>query len=113
MPEVYNISDVYLGLSCGEGFGLNYIEAAACGKPVIVSETNHMANIVKKGKFGFTIKYGDVKSFAKLLEAVLVDEKVLKKMGSAGKKFVNDHFSWQSSVQKLEKIYSEVIPKRN
>jgi len=100
-PEVFNV------------WGLVVVEAAACGKPVIVSETNHMANIVKKGKFGFTIKYGDVKSFAKLLEAVLVDEKVLKKMGSAGKKFVNDHFSWQSSVQKLEKIYSEVIPKRN
>ena len=96
-PEIFNV------------WGLVVMEAAACGKPVIVSETNHMANIVKKGKFGFTIKYGDVKSFARLLKSALVDENTLKNMGLNGKTFVNNNFSWQRSIKNLEKIYSEVI----
>jgi len=95
-PEEFNV------------WALVVMEAAACGKPVIVSETNHIASIVKMGKFGFAVQYGDVNSFARLIKDVISDEESLQSKGLAGKQFVHEFFSWKSSILKLERIYLEV-----
>jgi glycosyltransferase involved in cell wall biosynthesis len=95
-PEVSNV------------WGLVPMEAAACGKPVIVSETNHIASVVKTGKFGFAVKYGNVPEFGKLLTDALKDTENLRHMGCVGKEFVQQNFSWEKSIPQLERIYSEV-----
>ena len=42
LPELYQSCDVYAGLPYGEGFGLPYQEAMACGKPVIFPRSSSM-----------------------------------------------------------------------
>jgi glycosyltransferase involved in cell wall biosynthesis len=100
-PELFNV------------WGLVVTEAAACGKPVIVSEGNFMANVVNKGKFGFVVKYGAVEALATLLERCLNDKDDLKRRGLLGRQFVLENFSWRSSVQELERLYSEIASNRS
>jgi glycosyltransferase involved in cell wall biosynthesis len=47
MRTMYSIADMYLHLACGEGFGLNLIEAAACGVPVMYHDATAPAEFMK------------------------------------------------------------------
>jgi glycosyltransferase involved in cell wall biosynthesis len=91
-PEKFNV------------WGLVVMEAAACGKPVIVSDSNYMAKIVNNGKFGFTVKYGEIESLGYLLKNSLHNEEDLQQRGSRGRQFVFENFAWKNSVQELEKV---------
>lgn len=56
MAGIYNIFDVLLSPSFGEGFGVPIIEAQACGTPVIVTDWTAMPELCGSGwKVGGTI----------------------------------------------------------
>jgi len=48
MPKVYGSADAFVLISRGEGFGLPYIEAAACGLPVIGSNCSGQSDFLKE-----------------------------------------------------------------
>lgn len=50
MSALYNSSDVFLGATKAEGFGIPLIEAQACGIPVITSQFSSMPELVRWGK---------------------------------------------------------------
>ena len=49
MAGLYNVFDVLLNPSCGEGFGIPIIEAQACGTPVIVTDWTSMPELCGAG----------------------------------------------------------------
>jgi len=91
-----------------EPFGLVPLEAAACGTPVIVSFGTYMANVVDEGKFGFSVKYGDINELAEIMDKMLNYYELLRKMGQKGRKFVFENCDWANIVTKLEKVYEKV-----
>lgn len=48
MNEVYNMMDVFLSCSLGEGFGLPYVEAMLAGVPVILPENTTSEELLRK-----------------------------------------------------------------
>ncbi len=49
MAGVYQASDVLLGATCAEGFGIPIIEAQACGTPVITTDFSAMPELTVNG----------------------------------------------------------------
>jgi glycosyltransferase involved in cell wall biosynthesis len=47
MRTMYSIADVFLHLACGEGFGLNIVEAAACGVPILYHDATAPSEFMK------------------------------------------------------------------
>jgi len=48
MPKLYNSMDAFVLISRGEGFGLPYLEAGACGLPVIGSNCSGQTDFLNK-----------------------------------------------------------------
>jgi phosphatidyl-myo-inositol dimannoside synthase len=48
----YNLADLYVMPSSGEGFGIVYLEAAACGVPIIGSRTDGSQEALCDGEIG-------------------------------------------------------------
>lgn len=51
-PDLYNLADVYAMPSRGEGFGFVFLEAMACGVPVIASRLDGGREAVRMGMLG-------------------------------------------------------------
>ena len=107
--RAYVDSTVCTYLRLWEPFGLVPLEAAACGTPSIVSSGTYMANVVDKGKFGFSVKYGDINELAEIMGKMLNNDELLREMGQRGRKFIFENCDWANIVAKLEKVYEEMI----
>lgn len=63
----YRLADVYVMPSTGEGFGIVFIEAAACGVPVIGSSADGSREALLDGRLGALV---DPRDGAQIVEAV-------------------------------------------
>ena len=68
-----------------------------------------MSNIVQDGKFGFSVKYGDVTGLINVFKSVLSNEGLEKEIGRRGREYVFENFSWNKITDKLEDLYEQVI----
>ena len=53
VPEELNKLDVYVAMSRSESFGVAVIEASACERPVVVSDTGGLPEVVQHGETGW------------------------------------------------------------
>lgn len=91
-----------------ESFGMVYIEAMACGRPVIGTKTIGPEEVIND-ECGFLVPVDDVQALADKISFLLGDKKQRKKMGSAGRKIVEREYSWDIVGRRILKVYSEVL----
>jgi glycosyltransferase involved in cell wall biosynthesis len=64
LAEYYNLCDVFAMPSSGEGFGIVFLEAVACGRPVIAGNAGGAAEAVLKGDIGLMVEPRQVEEVA-------------------------------------------------
>jgi phosphatidylinositol alpha-1,6-mannosyltransferase len=107
LPALYNAAQVYLGLSReghlgAEGFGLSFLEAAACGLPVVAGQGGGTADAVAHGITGYLVDTTSVASAAEAVRQLLLDPPCARTMGGAGRARVEREFAWGRVVRQLE-----------
>ncbi|MCX5686493.1 MAG: glycosyltransferase [Candidatus Omnitrophica bacterium] len=55
LVDYYNLCDCFVMPSKGEGFGIVFLEALACGKPVIAGDKDGSLEPLMNGKLGFAV----------------------------------------------------------
>lgn len=83
----------------GEGFGIVYIEAAACAKPVLACDVGGQVDAIQHERTGLLVK-PDVESVANGLVKILENLDKAREMGNAGRRFVLDNFTKEHFKQK-------------
>ena len=71
LPDHYNLCDVFALPSCIEGFGIVYLEALACGKPVLAGNRDGAIEPLQGGMLGCSIDPFDVESVADSLIQII------------------------------------------
>jgi phosphatidylinositol alpha-1,6-mannosyltransferase len=102
LPDLYTASDVYAMPSrhdaAGgnfEGFGISYLEANACGVPVVGADTGGVADAIEDGATGYLIPPDDVPALTDRLLRLLSDPAAARRMGEAGRTRVLTSFTWE------------------
>ncbi len=108
--EAYVDADVYVLPSMYETFPSTVLEAWACGTPVITTDRCGIADIVSK--VGFVVKY-DIEQIQNAIFEILSDDKLRKKFGAKGLKLVEEEFSWNTVIRKIETLYETVLTKND
>lgn len=73
----YNLADAYVMPSVGEGFGLVFLEALACGLPCVASDIDGGREALREGKFGQLIDPFDADALeAAILQAISTPRQV-------------------------------------
>lgn len=71
LEDHYNLCDVFAMPSKGEGFGIVFLEAMACGKPVLAGNKDGSVDPVLSGELGALVDPDDVAGIARELELIL------------------------------------------
>ncbi len=110
LVELYNQSDLVVlpSINRGEAFGLVLLEAMACAKPVIASNLPGVRSVFKNGREGLLVKPNNVKDLTNKLKVILADEKKAREMGEAGRKLVENKYTWDKVGKRLDVIYHYV-----
>jgi glycosyltransferase involved in cell wall biosynthesis len=74
----YNLCDVFAMPSKGEGFGIVFLEAMACGKPVIAGNKDGSVDAVLNGKLGVLIDPDNLAQLEDTLVQILAGEHPLE-----------------------------------
>ncbi len=67
----YNLCDVFAMPSKGEGFGIVYLEALACGKPTLGGNQDGAIDALCHGELGVLVDPDDVGAIAQTLIQIL------------------------------------------
>ncbi len=107
--SAYSACDVFVLPSEYEAFGIVLLEAMACEKPCVATRVGGVPEVIKEGETGVIVEYGNSNALASAVIRLLQDENTRKKMGKAGRVRVKGNFTWPKIVDKLERVYKEVV----
>jgi len=105
--ELYQQADIFVMPTYFEGFGWVFIEAMAAGLPVIATRINAIPEIVNHGETGFLIQPGDRNGLACCLRELMENRTLRQRMGTKGRKVVEQKFNAQTHCQILEEVFQE------
>ena len=110
LVELMGSAEVACVPSLYEGFSLPTAELMACGTPLVVSRAGAIPEVVgPDGLCADLVTPGDVGELEQALEAMLDDDERRARMGAAGRKRVQELFSWRAVAAATARAYEDVI----
>jgi phosphatidylinositol alpha-1,6-mannosyltransferase len=109
LPRLYGCADVYTMLCRNrwggleqEGFGIVFLEAAACGVPQVAGDSGGAAEAVDDGVTGLVVRTpDDPREVAAAFEQLLDDPGARARMGRAGRERAIGEFSYDVLAHRL------------
>jgi len=117
--ELYSHAAVFCCPSIYEPFGIINLEAMACGTPVVASAVGGIKEVVVDQETGFLVPLEQMKEspfeplnpekfsrdLAGKINQLMNDRRLREKFGKAGRKRVEEKFSWSTIAQKTKALY--------
>ncbi|HEX5597276.1 MAG TPA: glycosyltransferase family 4 protein, partial [Micromonosporaceae bacterium] len=108
LPAHYAAGDVYAmpcrtrngGLDV-EGLGIVYLEASATGLPVVAGDSGGAPDAVRDGETGYVVGGRDLDQVADRVATLLADRDLARRMGAAGRAWVEDEWRWETQAQRM------------
>jgi phosphatidyl-myo-inositol dimannoside synthase len=109
LPRWYNACDVFVMPNREingdtEGFGMVFLEAAACGKPVIAGTAGGTGSAVIDGTTGFRVDGATEEETTTVLSRLLLNPGISGMLGSAARQRSLTEFSWEQVARKTTQI---------
>lgn len=94
-----------------EGWGITNLEAAACGTPVLASNSPGIRESVRDGETGFLMPHGDVQALAAAMDRLVVSPDLVEGLGGRARRFAAT-FTWERAAAETTAHLQEVIEQR-
>ncbi|WP_427183979.1 glycosyltransferase [Bordetella bronchialis] len=105
----YCASDVFVTTPWYEPFGITPLEAMACGRPVVGSDTGGIRYSVLDGHTGWLVPPKDPDALADRLALLARDSLLRRRMGEAGLKRARELFTWEQVSQQLLDVFEQIM----
>ncbi|MBN1405142.1 MAG: glycosyltransferase family 4 protein [Candidatus Omnitrophica bacterium] len=106
LVDYYNLCDLFIMPSSKEGFGIVYLEAMACGKPVVAGNKDGSADPLINGRLGFLVNPDSVDEIVNAVRRACTfkenrtDPEFLKKE-------VKRHFDIQVFNRRVKEVFNK------
>jgi len=110
IPELLRSIDCFvLASTRTEGVPQSLLQAMAVGCPVVATAVGGIPELVQHGVNGFLVPPGDPVALAAAIRAVLTEPARAKELAERGRALVRSRFSHTGSVDRLERLYRDLI----
>src|SRR4029078_2388924 len=120
--ELYSHAAVFICPSIYEPFGIINLEAMACETAVVASAVGGIKEVVVDGETGFLVPLEQMKEspfeatnpekfardLAQRVNELMGNQQLRQRFGKAGRKRVEEHFSWSAIAEKTKRLYESV-----
>ncbi len=114
LPAELSKAHVFAAPSQYEGGpGFVYLEAMACGLPVIACAGSGSSEVITHGETGLLAPANDAAALTHALRRLLSDSDEAAAMGERGRRYVEKHANSRDCIPGLESFYRAVIGKEN
>mgnify|MGYP002682685571 CR=1 FL=1 len=96
---------------------LPYLEATQSGviplaygaeRPVVATSVGAIPEIVENGRTGLLVPPGDASALAAGTIRLLGDQELAKRVAAAGRKYAEEHLSWEAVAEATVPVYEEI-----
>ena len=110
LPARLRVAHVFAGPSAYEpGPGLVYLEAMACGLPVVACQSAGATEVIQDGQTGLLVPPGDGDALTEALRRLLTQEDLRQTMGRQARQYVESKAESRLCIEQLEQFYQEVL----
>ena len=110
-PEVaawLRASDLYVWPAIDEAFGMAFIEAQACGLPVIAGDGGGVASVVAANRTGLLVPLGDAASFARAIAALMSDDARRRRMAADAVAYATSRHDLPAAAARIDAVLRRV-----
>ena len=106
--ELFQAADIFLmpnrrsALNDLEGFGIVFLEANACGVPVIGGDDGGVPDAVAHGRTGYVVDADTTGPVVGVLDRLMGDGELRQRLGAEGRRRVVEEFSWELMAERYE-----------
>ncbi len=111
VPRYHRMIDVFLNPSRSESFGVSVLEAMACGRPVIVSNTGGLAEIVDDQQYGLLCDPNSVDSLLDKMIRFIENPELAEKTGRNARLHVERKFEKSATDELVLTTYTQLLNK--
>jgi glycosyltransferase involved in cell wall biosynthesis len=94
-----------------EGWGITNLEAAACGTPVVASNSPGIRESVRDGETGYLVPHGDVGAMAAAMGRLAADGALVSRLGVQARRFAGT-FTWERAADETASHLYRVLAAR-
>jgi glycosyltransferase involved in cell wall biosynthesis len=105
LASLYQRAWIYASPSTYEGFGLPYLEAMACGTPVVATPNSGSDEVLGRGGSGVLASDAD---FAQALSSLLADNQARDRLAARGLERARD-YSLSAMLTRYEEFLFELV----
>jgi len=104
--------DLFVLPSRSEAFSNSLMEAMACGCCAVASDAGGNPELIHNGETGMLFPAGDAAALSAVLELLVGNDSLRRRLASAGMQWVRANFSIRTAAQRMGEIYAELIERR-
>ncbi len=104
----FQLTDIFCMPSRSDAYGIVYLEAWACKKPVIGIDNDAIREVIENEKDGLLVKFDDVEDLKDAIIKLLKNPKKREEMGKKGFFKVSNFNNWNEIAIKTMQIYTQV-----
>ena len=109
LAQVYSAADVFVGPSRFEAFGLVYLEAMACGTPVVATDTFGPREFIEDRETGMLVPPRSPAAMAEAITTLLSDPELAATIAARAKRMVESKYTWERVADEVEKVYARLL----
>ncbi|MEO6525956.1 MAG: glycosyltransferase family 4 protein [Gemmatimonadaceae bacterium] len=94
-----------------EGWGITNLEAAACGTPVVASNSPGIRESVLDGETGYLVRHGDAAAMAAAMGRLAADASLVARLGENARRFA-ETFTWERAADETAAHLYRVLTSR-
>lgn len=110
LAELFGSAEVAVVPSLYEGFSIPAVEAMACATPLVASRGGALPEVV--GDCGVLVEPGNPSDLAHALGDLLDDEARRRTLGAAGRRRVEERYTWRAMAAATAELYAETAVAR-